>query len=247
MGAVKERRYRGAISVVKIRQRVDDRGRGAKYRAFRGAAANESYGSLFEPGRKDDLRRTLTAKVVEGLNVPEGPASEGILGVVDETLSERKGGWHFSLSPERLLCDLRANDHSSRHLCADCSLPGCCYFDIIRLTPDDVERLRAHLKLSLDEFVAQHCVSYVDDHDRRYTHALKKTQPCAFLEEDGRCRVYADRPAVCAEFPFVVDRKTRDITEIRLFPFCNVPFNMLKLEARRRALEGIRQSNGSTK
>jgi len=232
--------------VVKIRQRVNDRGR-AKYRASRRAAASESYGSLFEPGRKDDLLRTLTAKVIDALQMPEGPASECILGVVDETISEREWGWHFSLSPGRLLRDLRANNHSSQHLCADCSLPGCCYFDIIRLTPDDVERLRVRLELSLDEFVAQHCDSYVDKDDCRYTHALKKTQPCAFLGEDGRCRVHADRPAVCAEFPFVIDRNTCDITEIRLFPFCNVPFNMLKLEARRRAIEGIRQRGGSTK
>ena len=226
-------------------KRVGDAGRWAKYCASRGAATYESYGSLFEPGRKDDLRRTLAAKVTEGLNAPEAPASECILGIVDEIISERKGGWHFSLSPERLLDDLRVNDHSSRHLCADCSLPGCCYFEIIRLTSDDAERLRAHFELSLDEFVAQHCVAYVDDHDRRYTYALKKAQPCAFLGEDGQCPVYADRPAVCAEFPFVIDRKTRDITEIRLFPFCNVPFNVLRLEVRRRALEGIRQGNGS--
>jgi Fe-S-cluster containining protein len=229
-----------------VTKRVGDAGRWAKYCASRGAATYESYGSLFEPGRKDDLRRTLAAKVTEGLNAPEAPASERILGIVDEIISERKGGWHFSLSPERLLDDLRVNDHSSRHLCADCSLPGCCYFEIIRLTSDDAERLRAHFELSLDEFVAQHCVAYVDDHDRRYTYALKKAQPCAFLGEDGQCPVYADRPAVCAEFPFVIDRKTRDITEIRLFPFCNVPFNVLRLEVRRRALEGIRQGNGST-
>jgi Fe-S-cluster containining protein len=185
--------------------------------------------------------------VTEGLNAPEAPASECILGIVDEIISERKGGWHFSLSPERLLDDLRVNDHSSRHLCADCSLPGCCYFEIIRLTSDDAERLRAHFELSLDEFVAQHCVAYVDDHDRRYTYALKKAQPCAFLGEDGQCPVYADRPAVCAEFPFVVDRKMRNITEIRLFPFCNVPFNVLRLEARRRARKDIRKSNGATR
>jgi Fe-S-cluster containining protein len=232
--------------VVTKRQRVGD-GRWVKYRAPHGAATFESYGSLFEPGRKDDLRRTLVEKVAEELNAPEGPASERILSIVDEIISERERGWHFSLSPERLLYDLRANDRSSRHLCADCSLPGCCYFDIIRLTSDDVERLRAQLELSFDEFLAQHCVPYVDDHNRCYTYALKKAQRCAFLVEHGRCRVYANRPVVCAEFPFFVDRKTRDITEIRLFPFCNVPFNVLKLEARRRALEGIRKSKGPTK
>jgi len=228
------------------RLRVGGASRRVKYRATRAAATSTSYGSLFEPGRKDDLRRTLAEKVAEELKAPGVPASERILCIVDKIISERERGWHFSLSPERLLYDLRANDYSSRHLCADCSLPCCCYFDIIRLTSDDVERLRVHLDLSTDQFLAQHCTLFVDDHNPCYTYALKKAQRCPFLGEHGRCQVYADRPAVCAEFPFVVGRKTHDVTEVRLFPFCNVPFNMVKLEARRRALEGVRQSNGWT-
>ena len=212
----------------------------------RTAASYDSFGTLFEPGLKDALRRTLVTKVVEALNGAEAPASERIPAIVDAILSERESGWHLSLSPDRLLTgDVRETGAWTRQLCTDCRVPGCCYFDVIRLTSADVERLRAHLNLSLGEFIARHCVPYARD-DPRYRYALKKGKRCEFLAENGRCRVYAGRPAVCAAFPFVVDPKTHAITEIRLFPFCNVPFNVLRHEVTRRVRKGIRPRCGST-
>jgi Fe-S-cluster containining protein len=219
--------------------------RAAKERASRWAS-NDSYGRLFEPGRRDELRRALVATVHGGLSTPDGDAIESISRAIDEVISEREWGWHFAVPTERLSRrDLSADDASAR-LCADCALPGCCYFDIVRLTTDDVARLSARLKLSFEEFVAQHCTPFVDAQDRRYTHALKKETPCEFLGEDYRCRVYADRPTVCADFPLVVDPMTGDIIEIRLFPFCNVPFNVARYEVTRRVLDGS-GGNGSKK
>jgi len=163
---------------------------------------------------------------------------ERIPRIVDDIISEREGGWHFGLSSERLsTADLRSDDASAR-LCAKCVLPGCCYFDIVRLTSADVERLSARLKLSPEEFVERHCTPFADAHDHRYTDALKKSKPCEFLGEDNQCHIYADRPTVCADFPFVVDPKTGDVIEIRLFPFCNLPFNVVRHEVTRRVLEG---------
>jgi Fe-S-cluster containining protein len=163
---------------------------------------------------------------------------EQITRIVDEVINEREGGWHFGLSTERLSkVDLRAEEVSAR-LCADCGLPSCCYFDIVRVTSTDVERLSARLKLSSEEFVARHCTPFADSTDHRYTHALKKSKLCEFLTEDDQCYVYADRPTVCADFPFVVDPKAGDVIEIRLFPFCNLPFNVVRYEVTRRVLEG---------
>jgi Fe-S-cluster containining protein len=222
-------------------------GRSGKGDAHRGAkghaaqrASSDSYGRLFEVGREEELRRALARKVYEGLLAPGSGEIERITGIVEEVISERSGGWHFGLSNERLSkIDLRADDASAR-LCADCALPGCCYFDVVRLMPDDVERLSARLKLSSEEFVARHCKPFVDTHDRRYTHALKKSKPCEFLAKGDRCHVYADRPKVCADFPFVVDPKTGNVIEIRLFPFCNVPFNVAQYEVTRRVLKGAK-------
>ena len=212
---------------------------GAKRHAAQRASGN-SYGYLFEAGREEELRRTLAAKVYKGLLAPDRSVMERITLIVGDVISEREGGFHFGLSTERLSKhDLRTDDVSPR-LCTDCALPGCCYFDIVRLTPEDVERLSARLKLSSDEFVGRYCTPFTDARDRRYSHALKRSKPCEFLTEDDRCHVYTDRPKVCADFPFVVDPKTGHITEIRLFPFCNVPFNVVRHEVTRRVLEGAK-------
>jgi Fe-S-cluster containining protein len=225
--------------VVTKRHRRGDARRVAKEHHARWASS-DSYGRLFEPGRQDELRRALTAKVREGLPALEGGAIESIRRAVDEVIAEREWGWYFALPTERLSKSALRTDASSALLCTDCALPGCCYFDIVRLTSADVVRLSTRLKLSFEEFVAQHCTPFVDAQDRRYTHALKKAKPCEFLGEDDRCRVYADRPMVCADFPLVVDPITGDIIEIRLFPFCNVPFNVVRHEVTRRVLDGFR-------
>lgn len=203
--------------------------RGAKGRATQGASG-DSYGRLFEAGREEELRRTLAVKVHEGLLAPDRNAMESIESIVNEVISEREGGWHFALSTKQLSDSALLADDASAGLCADCEVPGCCYFDVVRLTSKDVGRLSRHLTLSVEEFVARHCTLFVDSHDRRYTHALKKTQPCEFLGADCRCRVYAARPTVCADFPFAIDPVRGDIVEIRLFPFCNVPFNLVHCE-----------------
>jgi Fe-S-cluster containining protein len=222
--------------VVTKRNRKGEARRVAKERAAHWASS-DSYGHLFEPGRQDELRRALAVKVQERLPAPDASAIERIRRTVDEVVSERKWGWHFALPTERLpKRDPHADDVSAL-LCADCAIPGCCYFDIVRLTSADVARLSTRLKLSFEEFVAQHCTPFVDARDRRYTHALKKAKPCEFLGEDDRCRVYTDRPTVCADFPLVVDPIMGDIIKIRLFPFCNVPFNVARHEVTRRVLD----------
>ncbi len=222
--------------MVSKRRRKGEAGRRVKERAAQ-RASGDSYGRLFEVGREEALRRTLAAKVYKGLLAPDKSAIERITRIVDEVISERKGGWHFGLSPERLSkVDLRADDASTR-LCADCTVPGCCYFDIVRLTSDDVDRLSARFKLSSVEFVGRYCKPFTDARDHRYTHALKKNKTCEFLGQDDRCHVYDDRPMVCADFPFVVDLTTGDVIEIRLFPFCNFPFNLVRHEVTRRVIE----------
>ena len=237
MTAAKE--SRSNERVVTKRHRRGDARRVAKEHDARWASS-DSYGRLFEPGRQDELRRALTAKVREGILALDAGAIESIQRAVDEVIAEREWGWHFALPTERLSKNNLRADAASALLCADCALPGCCYFDIVRLTSADVARLSTHFKLSFEEFVAQHCMPFVDAQDRRYTHTLKKAKPCEFLGEDDRCRVYADRPMVCADFPLVVDPFTGDIIEIRLFPFCNVPFNVVRLEVTRRVLDGFR-------
>jgi Fe-S-cluster containining protein len=183
------------------------------------------------------------SKVREDLKLPVGCAEELISRAVEEVVSERAWGWRLALSPDRLReLALSFNDDLTLCLCAECVLPGCCYFDVVRLTSSDVRRLSRRLKQSRTEFVADRCAPHVDASDRGYVWKLKRAKPCEFLGQDGRCRVYADRPAVCVEFPFVVDKKTGDLTEIRLFPFCNVAFNAVRCEVARRVENFLRTS-----
>jgi Fe-S-cluster containining protein len=193
------------------------------------------HGLLFELGQEEELRRTVMAKVREDLKLPDGLAEELISPAVDEIVSKREWGWHLAFSPNRLRAlMLRRDEDLPPLLCTECALPGCCYFDVVRLTSNDVRRLSRRLNLSRTKFLAQYCTPYVDASDRRYARKLKNAKPCEFLSEDGRCRVYADRPKVCAEFPFIVDQATGYIAEIRLFPFCNVAFNAVRFEVARR-------------
>jgi len=219
-----------------VKRHVTQVSRGGKSHLSGASGSPPSYGHLFELGCNDGLQRTLAIRVIQELAPSNGCANERVLHIVDELVSKREHGWRFHISSERL-SDLRTNRELSERLCADCAVPGCCYFETVRLTFDDVDRLRARLGVTFEAFVTKHCVPYRNDRDACYTFALKQAQPCAFLSKDGRCSVYADRPSVCAEFPFMVDRDTGDVREIRLFPFCNVPFNVLRLEATCRALE----------
>jgi Fe-S-cluster containining protein len=181
------------------------------------------------------------SKICEDLKLPVGCAEELISRVVGEVVSERAWGWHLAVSPVRLReLALSFYEDLTPCLCAECVLPGCCYFDIVRLTSSDVLRLSRRLKQSQAEFVAEHCAPHVDASDRGYVWKLKRAKPCQFLGQDSRCRVYADRPAVCVEFPFVADKKTGDLTEIRLFPFCNVAFNVVRCEVARRVENSLR-------
>jgi Fe-S-cluster containining protein len=197
--------------------------------------SSNAHGLLFELGQEEELRCALMAKVREGLKLPDGLAERLISHAIDEIVSEREWGWHLVFPLDRLRAlMLRRDEDLPPLLCTECALPGCCYFDVVRLTSNDVKRLSRRLNLSRTKFLAQHCTPYVNASDRRYARKLKNAKPCEFLSEDGRCRVYADRPKVCAEFPFVVDGATGYITEIRLFPFCNVAFNAVRFEVERR-------------
>ncbi len=122
------------------RSRKGDARRGAKGRATQ-RASGDSYGRLFEAGREEELRRALAVKVHEGLLAPDRNAMERIESIVNEVISEREGGWHFALSTEQLSDSALFADDASAGLCADCEVPGCCYFDVVRLTSEDVGRL----------------------------------------------------------------------------------------------------------
>ncbi|MGC1954643.1 MAG: YkgJ family cysteine cluster protein [Gammaproteobacteria bacterium] len=76
---------------------------------------------------------------------------------------------------------------------------ACCKNIDITLTPYDIVRLRKHLGVTSQEFVARFTRPFeMDHHGMPGLKLLTKpgTSECVFLEESG-CGVYRDRPAAC--------------------------------------------------
>lgn len=76
---------------------------------------------------------------------------------------------------------------------------ACCKSIDITLTPYDILRLRKHLGLTSQEFVAGFTTPYeMDHHGMPGLKLLTKPgkSECMFLQESG-CSVYGDRPAAC--------------------------------------------------
>ncbi len=84
----------------------------------------------------------------------------------------------------------------------DC-MGRCCSQADITLDPWDVENMARGLDLTCADFVEQYGEMYLEDGTNwptvRLRHAAKG--PCAFLLEDGRCRVYPFRPRNCRCYP----------------------------------------------
>ena len=89
------------------------------------------------------------------------------------------------LSPESFVC---------RQCGACCRWPGT-----VLLTAGDLEEIPAGLGLTPGQFIERHTVLA-----RNRAQLILKERAdgaCEFLDEDGRCRIYAVRPQQCRDFP----------------------------------------------
>jgi Fe-S-cluster containining protein len=82
-----------------------------------------------------------------------------------------------------------------------CRCANCCRAYKILLNDTDIARISAHLGMYETEFHNKYLESYEND-DEGHTQYVLKEKPCCFLAEDGRCRIQAVKPAVCAGYPF---------------------------------------------
>ena len=81
-----------------------------------------------------------------------------------------------------------------------CEMCGrCCRQPSIIILPEEVDRIADAAKIPLNEFVSRYIKRTSDG---RLLFA--KTDPCAFLNKDNRCRIWKDRPEVCRDFPYAV-------------------------------------------
>ncbi len=75
----------------------------------------------------------------------------------------------------------------------------CCHQPEIVIRPEEIERISYAADVPIYDFMKDYLVKAEDG---RYL--FKKTCPCVFLGEDNRCRIWADRPQICDDFPYAV-------------------------------------------
>ncbi|MBI3865092.1 MAG: YkgJ family cysteine cluster protein [Planctomycetia bacterium] len=94
--------------------------------------------------------------------------------------------------------EIAAPLHTQAFQIIDCTrCANCCKTMSVRFTPDDVERIAAHLGMPADRFIATYLMVIKDDD---FGYAVEN-KPCPFLGPDDRCTIYEVRPTVCREFP----------------------------------------------
>ena len=119
--------------------------------------------------------------------------------------------------------------------CFDCSPEVPCFNECCRdlnqfLTPYDIIRLKQHLALTSDRFLARYCSQHVGPETGLPVVTLKpapgQDHKCPFVSDQG-CIVYQDRPSSCRTYPLARmasrNRQTGKITEhfaLMLEPHC---------------------------
>jgi Fe-S-cluster containining protein len=80
-----------------------------------------------------------------------------------------------------------------------CELCGrCCHQPQINIQAHEVDRIATAAGIPLHEFIGD-CLAQTSDGRL----LLRRTAPCMFLGDDNRCTVWADRPEVCDDFPYM--------------------------------------------
>lgn len=81
-----------------------------------------------------------------------------------------------------------------------CEMCGrCCRQPNIVIRPEEVDRISHAAGIPLHDFVTGYIVRTSDGRL-----LFSRTDPCAFLDKDGRCRIWKDRPEICGDFPYAV-------------------------------------------
>jgi len=78
-----------------------------------------------------------------------------------------------------------------------CQCNNCCKSFSISVTEEDVNRIAAHLGLTIEDFISGYLVRSSDGYDSEY----EIKEPCAFLNPDGKCAIQECKPEVCKEYP----------------------------------------------
>ncbi|MBS7383456.1 MAG: YkgJ family cysteine cluster protein [Candidatus Methanomethylophilaceae archaeon] len=82
-----------------------------------------------------------------------------------------------------------------------CEMCGkCCHQPFITVRDEEVESVAQVAGTDAVSFMFQYLTR--DNEEGKWL--FRHTNPCAFLDDDNRCRIWKGRPEICNEFPYMV-------------------------------------------
>ena len=84
------------------------------------------------------------------------------------------------------------------HKCIGCG--KCCHCTPIVITGKDIRVMACKLGMNVKEFKKQYTRAYPGNNQLSH---FKQEGPCAFLDENNRCKIYDARPDVCRNYPLM--------------------------------------------
>jgi len=80
-----------------------------------------------------------------------------------------------------------------------CKCANCCKTYGIIIDNDEVKRIAAFIGMAENDFITEYLTNADSGDEKPYK---IKEKPCPFLCDDGRCRIQARKPDVCAGYPY---------------------------------------------
>jgi Fe-S-cluster containining protein len=116
---------------------------------------------------------------------------------------------HLKKKDPRLVDDVFHQLHEEVFEEIDClSCANCCKTTSPIFYQTDIERVSKSLRLKPGDFIEKYLRI---DEDKDY---VLKSSPCPFLDEENYCKVYADRPKACREYPHTNRKKMVQILDL---------------------------------
>jgi len=87
------------------------------------------------------------------------------------------------------------------HECIGCG--KCCHCSPLVVTPKDIRVMACALHMNVKSFKKEYTERYPQHPQLSH---FKKENPCGFLDENNRCKIYHARPDICRQYPNRPDR-----------------------------------------
>jgi len=86
----------------------------------------------------------------------------------------------------------------NNHSCKQCG--KCCHCKPIVITPKDIKVMAFALNMNTKDFKEKYTEVYPGIPGLSH---FKNENPCVFLDENNRCKIYNARPNVCRDYPLM--------------------------------------------